>query len=51
VFFSAVDAREAGFEVAVALDACRGIDLDGSQGRALATMRETGITLRESMPA
>jgi nicotinamidase/pyrazinamidase len=51
VFFSAVDAREAGFEVAVALDACRGIDLDGSQGLALATMRETGITLRESMPA
>jgi nicotinamidase/pyrazinamidase len=45
VFFSAVDAREAGFGVAVALDACRGIDLDGSRARALATMREAGIGL------
>ena len=45
VFFSAVDAREAGFEVAVLLDACRGIDLDGSQARALAAMREAGIRL------
>ena len=28
VFFSAIDAREAGFAVSVALDACRGIDLE-----------------------
>lgn len=47
VFFSAIDAREAGFGVTVALDACRGIDLDGSQGRALAAMRDAGITLLE----
>lgn len=45
VFFSAMDAREAGFEVSVALDASRGIDLDGSQARALASMREAGIGL------
>ena len=45
VFFSAVDAREAGFEVAVALDACRGIDLDGSLARALAEMRAAGVEL------
>ncbi|HEX6441709.1 MAG TPA: bifunctional nicotinamidase/pyrazinamidase [Stellaceae bacterium] len=45
VFFSAIDAREAGFEVAVVLDACRGIDLDGSQARSLAAMREAGIRL------
>jgi nicotinamidase/pyrazinamidase len=43
VFFSAIDAHEAGFEVAVMLDACRGIDLDGSQARALAAMREAGV--------
>ena len=45
VFFSAIDAREAGFEVSVALDACRGIDLDGSEERALAAMREAGTRL------
>lgn len=51
VFFSAIDAREAGFEVAVALDACRGIDLDGSLDRALAAMREAGVILLGSVPA
>ncbi len=45
VFFSAIDAREAGFETSVALEACRGIDLDGSQDRVLAAMRNAGITL------
>jgi nicotinamidase/pyrazinamidase len=50
VFFSAIDARDAGFEVTVALEGCRGIDLDGSQGRALAAMREAGISLLESIP-
>ena len=42
VLFSAIDARRAGFAVDVALDACRGIDLDGSLDRALAEMREAG---------
>jgi nicotinamidase/pyrazinamidase len=45
VFFSAIDARAAGFETAVALDASRAIDVDGSLARALAAMRDTGITL------
>src|SRR5712692_8827772 len=45
VLYSAVDAREAGFETAVALAASRGIDLDFSLARALATMREAGVTL------
>ena len=48
VFFSAIDAREAGFEVAVVLDACRGIDLDGSQARALTAMRAAGVSLTSS---
>ena len=45
VFFSAIDAREAGFVTAVDLDASRGIDLDGSLARALAAMREAGVEL------
>jgi nicotinamidase/pyrazinamidase len=45
VFFSAMDAREAGFEAAVVLEASRGIDLDGSLARALSTMRDAGIEL------
>ncbi len=45
VQFSALDARLAGFETVVALDACRGIDLDGSLDRALAAMRAAGVEL------
>jgi nicotinamidase/pyrazinamidase len=45
VFFSAIDAREAGFETALVLDASRGINLDGSLPRALAAMRAAGIDL------
>src|SRR6266852_9253518 len=45
VFFSAIDARAAGFETAVALDASRAIDIDGSLARALAAMREAGVVL------
>ena len=47
VLFSALDARDAGFETTVAIKACRGIDLDGSLARALAAMREAGVTLPE----
>jgi nicotinamidase/pyrazinamidase len=43
VFFSAIDAREAGFDVAVALDACRGIDLDGSLEAAFRAMAEAQV--------
>jgi nicotinamidase/pyrazinamidase len=45
VFFSAIDARAAGFETAVALEASRAIDVDGSLDRALAAMRDAGVVL------
>jgi nicotinamidase/pyrazinamidase len=45
VFYSAIDGREAGFEVSVITSACRGIDVDGSLGRALHSMEEAGVTL------
>lgn len=46
VFYSALDARQAGFEVVVLLDACRAIDLEGSLAAALAAMREAGVEIR-----
>lgn len=45
VFFSAIDGREAGFEVSVVTGACRGIDIDGSFGRAMRAMNEAGVRL------
>ena len=45
VCYSAIDARAAGFAVALATDACRGIDLDGSLDRALRAMNEAGVVL------
>ena len=45
VFFSAIDAREAGFETAVVLKASRALDTDGSLERALAAMRDAGVEL------
>ncbi|MBV9829144.1 MAG: bifunctional nicotinamidase/pyrazinamidase [Alphaproteobacteria bacterium] len=45
VAFSAIDAREAGLEVRVALDACRAIDLNGSLAPALTAMRDAGVEL------
>ncbi len=47
VFFSAMDARAAGFETVVMLEASRAIDLEGSLDRALAAMRDAGVTLVE----
>ena len=47
VLFSALDAREAGFEIAVAAGACRGIDLDGSLAGAMRAMAEAGVGLRD----
>lgn len=47
VCFSALDARAAGFETAVMLEASRAIDLDGSFDRALAAMRDAGVRLFE----
>jgi nicotinamidase/pyrazinamidase len=46
VLYSALDGRKEGFEVNVVTSACRGIDIDGSLDRALASMREAGVTLR-----
>ena len=46
VAFSAIDGREAGFDVAVVTSACRGIDNDGSLARAMRSMSEAGVTVR-----
>ena len=43
VAWSALDARAAGFEVAVVEDACRAIDLNGSLARAWADMAAAGV--------
>ena len=43
VAWTAYDARDAGLEVVVLEDACRGIDLDGSLARAQAEMDARGI--------
>jgi nicotinamidase/pyrazinamidase len=45
VLYSALDAREAGFAVEVAAEACRDIDLDGSLARAMRAMVEAGVTI------
>ena len=46
VFYSAVDGREAGFEVSVVTSACRGLDVDGSIARAMRSMNKAGVTIR-----
>ena len=46
VLFSAIDAREAGFEVSLAASACRAIDVDGSLARAMRLMSKAGVTVR-----
>jgi nicotinamidase/pyrazinamidase len=46
VAFSAIDGRQAGFEVSVVMSACRGIDIDGSLARAMRSMSEAGVSLR-----
>ena len=45
VLYSALDARAAGFEVAVETSACRGLDVDGSLEKAFAAMGEIGVAL------
>ena len=45
VFHSALDGRQSGFEVTVATDACRDVDVDGSLDRAMRSMNEAGVTL------
>ena len=46
VAFSAIDGRQAGFEVSVVTNACRGIDIEGSLTRAMRSMSEAGVTIR-----
>jgi nicotinamidase/pyrazinamidase len=43
VAWTALDARAAGFEVAVVEEACRAIDLDGSAAKAWARMSAAGV--------
>ena len=43
VLWSALDARDAGFEVRVVEDAVRGIDVDGSLAQAWARMEAAGV--------
>jgi nicotinamidase/pyrazinamidase len=50
VLYSALDAREFGFAATVVLDACRGIDLDGSLSHALNAMRAAGVEFAVSAP-
>ena len=45
VAWSAIDARQAGFDVAVVQEATAAIDLDGSKKRMLTEMRQAGIKL------
>jgi nicotinamidase/pyrazinamidase len=46
VAFSAIDGRQAGFDVTVVTSASRGIDIDGSLARAMRSMSEAGVTVR-----
>ena len=48
VQFSALDAREQGFETTVIEDACRAIDLEGSLDAAMAAMGEAGVGIIQS---
>jgi nicotinamidase/pyrazinamidase len=48
VAWSALDARKAGFEAAVIEDACRGIDVGGSLGKAWADMQGAGVKRLQS---
>ncbi|MGF6488147.1 nicotinamidase-related amidase [Pseudomonas frederiksbergensis] len=45
VMFSALDARAAGFNAFVVMDACRAIDLDGSLKEAIDRMQVAGVGL------
>ena len=45
VAWSALDAVRLGFSVKVRLDACRGIDIDGSLAKALGEMEAAGVQL------
>jgi nicotinamidase/pyrazinamidase len=46
VHYSALDGRREGFEVVLLLDACRGLDTQGSLDKALKAMRAAGVEIR-----
>ncbi|RIJ09790.1 bifunctional nicotinamidase/pyrazinamidase [Pseudomonas sp. 91RF] len=48
VMFSALDARAAGFNTHVVLDACRAIDMNGSLASAIERMQVAGVGLIQS---
>lgn len=48
VFYSAIDARREGFDVLLAEDACRAIDLGGSLAAAKSAMAEAGVQFTTS---
>lgn len=48
VFYSALDARKAGFDVVLVEDACRAIDLEGSLAAARKAMDEAGVKTVQS---
>lgn len=48
VMFSALDARAAGFNTFVVLDACRAIDMDGSLAVAMERMQTAGVGFIQS---
>ena len=48
VMFSALDARAAGFNTFVVLDACRAIDMNGSLAAAMEWMQTAGVGLIQS---
>ncbi|WP_085709999.1 MULTISPECIES: bifunctional nicotinamidase/pyrazinamidase [unclassified Pseudomonas] len=48
VMFSALDARAAGFNTFVVLDACRAIDMNGSLASAIERMQVAGVGLIQS---
>ncbi len=48
VGFSAIDARNAGFEAVVIRDACRAIDVEGSVKQIEAEFERVGVTVAES---
>ena len=45
VAWTAIDGRQAGFDIAVVVEATAAIDLDGSRRRMLSEMRQGGINL------
>ena len=45
VLYSALDARREGFEAVLIEDACRAIDLNGSLGAAMTSMRGAGVAI------